>query len=181
MKPRIPEVTRQDDLFRSRLENLISPRHPLVVLARRIEWEALNTEFGAFYGDAVVGQPPKATRLMAGLLYLKHAFSLSDETLLERWVGNPYWQVFCGMEYFQHEPPVHPSSLRRYRTRLGPAGCEELLRQTIAAGLAEGVSGKRDLTEVLVDTTRWAWSPVSKSPLSWRHMRYREGPTTVIR
>jgi transposase, IS5 family len=153
MKPRTPEVTPQDDLFRSRLENLIAPRHPLVLLARQIDWEGLNTEFGAFYEDAVVGQPPKATRLMVGLLYLKHTYSLSDEALLERWVENPYWQAFCGMEYFQHEPPIHPSSLSRYRTRLGPAGCEELLRRTIVAGLAEGVIEKRDLTEVLVDTT----------------------------
>jgi transposase, IS5 family len=59
----------------------------------------------------VVGQPPKATRLMVELLYLKHTYSLSDEALLERWVENPYWQAFCGMEYFQHEPPIHPSSL----------------------------------------------------------------------
>ena len=153
MKPRTPEITPQGDLFRSRLENLIAPRHPLVLLARQIDWEGLNTEFGAFFEGAVVGQPPKATRLMVGLLYLKHAYSLSDEALLERWVENPYWQAFCGMEYFQHEPPIHPSSLSRYRTRLGPAGCEELLRRTIVAGLAEGVIEKRDLTEVLVDAT----------------------------
>jgi IS5 family transposase len=57
------------------------------------------------------------------------------------------------MEYFQHELPIHPSSLSRYRTRVGQAGCEELLRRTIAAGLAEGVIEKRDRTEVLVDTT----------------------------
>jgi transposase, IS5 family len=93
MKPRPPEVTPQDDLFRSRLENLISPRHPLVLLARRIDWEGLNMEFGVFYEDAVVGQPPKTTRLMAGLLYLKHTYSLSDEALLERWVENVYWRV----------------------------------------------------------------------------------------
>jgi transposase, IS5 family len=55
MKPRTPEVTPQDDLFRSRLENLISPRHPLVLLAQRIDWEGLNREFGSFYDDAVVG------------------------------------------------------------------------------------------------------------------------------
>jgi transposase, IS5 family len=90
MKPLTPEVTRQYDLFRSRLENLIAPRQPLV---RRIDWEGLNTGFGGFYDGATVGQPPKATRLMAGLLYLKHAFSLSDEALLERWVENVYWRV----------------------------------------------------------------------------------------
>jgi transposase, IS5 family len=65
---------------------------------------------------------------------------LSDEALLERLVESPYWQAFCGMEYFQHEPPIHPSSLSRYRTRLGPAGCEELLRRTIVARLADRVT-----------------------------------------
>ena len=73
----------------------------------------MNTEFGAFYEDAVVGQPPKATRRMAGLLHLKHTFRLWDQALLERRVENPYWQAFCGTEYFQHEPTVHASRLSR--------------------------------------------------------------------
>jgi transposase, IS5 family len=54
MKPRTPEVTPQDDLFRSRLENLVSPRHPLVRLAERIDWDALNDRLGAYYEDAAV-------------------------------------------------------------------------------------------------------------------------------
>ena len=140
-------------MFRSRLDNLISPRHPLVPLAQRIDWEGLNKDFGAFYEDTVVGQPPKKTRPMARLPYLKHAFSLSDEVLLERRVENVYWQAFCGMEYSQHEPPIHPSSLSRYRTRRGPAGCEKLLPRPIVARMAVGVIQKRDLTQVPVDTT----------------------------
>jgi IS5 family transposase len=86
MKPRNPEGTPQDDLFRSRLENLVSPKHPLVRLAERIDWNALNERLGAYCEDAAVGQPPKPTQLMAGLLSLKHAYSLSDEALVERWV-----------------------------------------------------------------------------------------------
>jgi IS5 family transposase len=81
------------------------------------------------------------------------AYSLSDEALVERWVENPYWQAFCGEEFFQHEPPIHPTSLTRYRKRLGPTGCEELLRLTLAAGIAQGVIQERDLGEVVVDTT----------------------------
>ena len=92
MKPRTPEVTPQDDLFRSRLENLIAPRHPLVLLAQRIDWEGLNTEFGAFYEDAGVGEPPRATRLMVGLLYLstptvfptRHCSSAGSKILIGR-------------------------------------------------------------------------------------------------
>jgi transposase, IS5 family len=82
MKPRTPGVTPQDDLLRSRLENLVSPRHPLVRLAERIDWDALNDRPGAYYEDAAVGQPPKPTRLMAGLLNLKHAYSLVTTQML---------------------------------------------------------------------------------------------------
>jgi IS5 family transposase len=113
----------------------------------------MNRLLGEYYEDAVVGQPPKPTRLMAGLLYLKDTFALSDEELIARWVENAYWQYFCGETYFQHEPPIHLTSLTRYRQRLGPAGCEELLQLTIEAGLAEKVIEEHDMAEVLIDTT----------------------------
>ena len=153
MKPQTPEDAPQDDLFRHRLDNIISLQHPLARLAERIDWEAMNQLLGEYYEETVVGQPPKPTRLMAGLLYLKHTFALSDEVLIARWVENPYWQYFCGETYFQHEPPIHPTSLTRYRQRLGQAGCEELLQLTIEAGVAERVIDQRDMAEVLVDTT----------------------------
>ena len=153
MKPRTLDDAPQDDLFRHRLDNIISLQHPLVRLADRLDWEAMNRLFGDYYEEAVVGQPPKPTRLMAGLLYLKHTFALSDEELVARWVENAYWQFFCGETYFQHEPPIHPTSLTRYRQRLGQAGCEELLQSTIEAGVAEKVIEERDMAEVLIDTT----------------------------
>ena len=153
MKPQTPDDAPQDDLFRHRLDNIISLKHPLVRLAQRIDWEAMNQLFGEYYEETAVGQPPKPTRLMAGLLYLKHTFALSDEALIARWVENAHWQYFCGETYFQHEPPIHPTSLTRYRQRLGQAGCEELLQLTIEAGVAERVIDQRDMAEVLVDTT----------------------------
>ena len=153
MKPQTPDDTPQGDLFRHRLDNIISMQHALVRLAERIDWDGMNRVLGDYYEDTVVGQPPKPTRLMAGLLYLKHTFALSDEELVARWVENAYWQYFCGETYFQHEPPIHPTSLTRYRQRLGQAGCEELLQLTIEAGVAEKVVEERDMAEVLVDTT----------------------------
>lgn len=48
----------------------------------------MNQLLGEYYEEAVMGQPPKLTRLMAGLLYLKHTFALSDEELIARWVEN---------------------------------------------------------------------------------------------
>jgi IS5 family transposase len=67
------------------------------------------------------------------LLYLQHAFDLSDEEVVAMWIENPYWQVFTGETYLQTSPPIDPSSLSRWRKRLGEAGMEELLAQSIEA------------------------------------------------
>lgn len=73
-----------------------------------------------------------------GLHYLKHTFDLSDEVVVEQWVENPYWQYFCGGEYFEHDYPLDPSSLTNWRKRVGESGMEGLLSETIRAGLATG-------------------------------------------
>ena len=96
MKARPLEPSPQEDLFPHRLDNLIDLQHPLAHLAERLDWAALDASFGEFYADGESGQPPKATRLMCGLLYLKHTYALSDEPLVERWMENPYYQYFCG-------------------------------------------------------------------------------------
>ena len=67
----------------------------------------------------------------SGLHYLKHAFNESDESVVGRFLENPYWQYFCGFEYFQHELPLDPSSLVRWRKRLGPERLEKMLVQTL--------------------------------------------------
>jgi IS5 family transposase len=72
---------------------------------------------------------------------------------VQRWIENPYWQWFCGCEYFQHELPCDPSSLTRWRKRLGPEGLETLLSATIQAGLESGAVRSSSLERVSVDTT----------------------------
>ncbi len=64
---------------------------------------------------------------MVGLEYLKQMHDLSDEQVVTSWVENPYWQYLCGEEYFQHQLPIDPSSLSRFRQRIGETGCEKLL------------------------------------------------------
>ena len=59
---------------------------------------------------------------MVSLLYLKHAFDLSDEALAERWSENVLWQYFSGREYYEHRPPCDPSQLSRFRKAIGEAG-----------------------------------------------------------
>jgi hypothetical protein len=97
MRPKERRETGEQDLFRSRLEQIIDLEHALVRLAKAIDWCFLEAKFGAAYSDRP-GHPPLPTRLMAGLAILKHTYDLSDEALCERWVENPYFQYFCGEE-----------------------------------------------------------------------------------
>jgi hypothetical protein len=89
MRPKERRETGAQDLFRSRLGQIIDLDHGLAELARTIDWRFLEEKFGADYSDKP-GHPPLPTRLMAGLAILKHTYDLSDERLCERWVENPY-------------------------------------------------------------------------------------------
>ncbi len=90
---------------------------------------------------------------MIALQYLKFTFDLSDEQVCDGWVENPYWQAFGGNQYFEHSRPVDPSSMTRFRKRIGEAGAEELLKETIQAGLRLKAIKPHELKRVNVDTT----------------------------
>ena len=152
MKPHSARNEDQSELFRSRLDSQINMNHELVRLSSLIDWSVFDDRFGTLY-HADRGSPGKPTRLMVGLLYLKHIHRLSDEQLVHGWLENPYWQYFCGESHFQTEWPIDPSSLTRYRQRIGDSGCEWLLQQTIQAGIRSGSVRKSHLKRVTVDTT----------------------------
>lgn len=142
----------QRELFGARLSELLNPEHPLYVLAERIDWSQFDTAIDACYADEL-GRPGVNTRLMVGLLYLKHAFDESDESVVARWVENPYWQFFCGCQYMQHELPIDPSSLSRWRKRVGAERLEKLLEATIHTALAMKAVRPQEFQQVNVDTT----------------------------
>lgn len=93
------------------------------------------------------GRPALATRLMAALLYLKHVYALGDEDTVRR------WQRFSGKRYFQHDLPCDPSSLLRWRQRIGESGCEWLLAQRIEAAKRGRVVKRASLDTAVPDTT----------------------------
>lgn len=132
--------------------NQLDLRHPLVRLAGLIAWEAFEDEFGPLYHEST-GRPGKPIRLMVGLTYLKHTYDLSDEEVCARWAENPYWQFLCGFAYFQHRLPIDPSSLTRWRGRVGPQGMETLLEATVDAAVVAGAVRERSLKRISVDTT----------------------------
>lgn len=151
MKPRKPSVE-QDDIRRARLVEMIDMRHELVKLATLIDWDVFEREWAGFF-PSHTGRPATSPRLVAGLCYLQHAFALSDEAVVARWAENPYWQHFCGETFFQHRLPIDPSSMTRWRQRIGEEGVEWLLTQTIEAGKRAGSVKGNDLKRVTVDTT----------------------------
>jgi len=152
MRPRERRETGEQDLFRSRLDQIIDMNHALVKLARTIDWGFLEDKFGAVYKDGA-GQPPLPTRLMAGLAILKHTYNLSDEMVCELWIENPYYQYFCGEEFFQHQLPLDRSSMTNWRQRMGEERLQALLQESLAAATRSGAMKPGDLARVIVDTT----------------------------
>jgi IS5 family transposase len=152
MRPKDRRDTGQTDLLRSRLDAIIDMAHPLVKLAQTIDWSFLQERFGAVYEDKP-GRPPLPTRLMAGLAILKHTYDLSDEVLCERWVENPYYQFFCGEEFFQHRLTFDRSSLTRWRQRMGEERLQALLQESLAVATKTKAIKPTDLNRIIVDTT----------------------------
>ena len=150
------------DFFRARLDGMVDPRHPLVVLTGRLPWAQIEqvlaphfarkaapagtavaqdllgerqVEFGG--GVSSAGRPRLPIRLMASLLYLKNSFNLSDEELVARWSENVVWQFFSGMEYYEPRLPCDTTQIGRFRTAVGEEGLEQLLKSTTRDGCGD--------------------------------------------
>lgn len=167
-----------DDFFRARLDGMIDPRHALAVLAQRLPWarieqavapcfarkarpEQLLVDDDLFGSTAQVvggsvsnaGRARRPLRLMIALLLLKNSFDLSDEELVARFAENVYWQYFAGYEYFCPTPPCDATQIGRFRSALGEAGMEELLKATVETAVDIGAVRKSEFERLIVDTT----------------------------
>ena len=152
MRPRERRDSGQNGPVRARLDQIVDLDHPLAKLARSIDWRFLEAAVrrGLF---RQAGQPPLPTRLMAGLAILKHMHDLSDEDLCARWVENPYYQLFCGEEFFRHKLTFDRSSLTRWRQRMGEEKLVALIQESLAVATRTGAAKPADFSKVIVDTT----------------------------
>jgi len=136
----------QLNMFQTPLEKMINLKHELCLLAEKIDWDNIEKEFSKYYKD--IGRPSVPVRNIVGLILLKQIYNQSDESVIERWIENPYWQYFCGETYFQFEQPFDPSDFVHFRDRIGEEGAEKLLKLSI------DLFGKAaQEKEVLIDTT----------------------------
>ena len=136
----------QQNLFKTRLTDLINLEHPLVKLSQEFSWDKMELEFQNLYSEQ--GRPSIPIRKIAGMLLLKEMFKESDESVVERWIENAYWQFFTGEEFFQTKQPFDPSEFVHFRKRLKESGLEFLLSQSVA--LHPKAKNER---EVQIDTT----------------------------
>ena len=167
-----------DDFFRARLEQMIDLKHPLAVLANRMPWSQIEVALAPSFvredregkvigesdlfgttlaiaggGVSAAGRPRLSIRLMASLLYLKHAYNLSDDDVVERWAENVVWQYFSGQTYYEPKVPCDATQVGRFRKAIGEAGVEELLKATIDTAVATKAIRPTEFERIIVDST----------------------------
>lgn len=144
--------SRSSSNLRPLLKDQLNLEHPLVKLSQAMDWDELERELGQQVSSEG-GRPALPTRLLVGLHYLKALYDESDESIVGKWVENPYWQYFCGEETFQHEFPCHPTSLPKWRQRVGVEGVEKLLKQVLHTAMKLQALKPSEIVQVNVDTT----------------------------
>ena len=90
-------------------------------------------------------------RTIVGLLILIQIYNLGDETVVKRYLENPYWQHFCGEVHFQYQLPFDPSDFVHFRKRIGEEGMKKIFKQSIDLFGEDFIL--KEVKEVRVDTT----------------------------
>ena len=171
-------MTQTIDFFRARLDAMIDLRHPLAVLATRLPWSQLEAELAPIWrresrdgvlpegedwfgsggvlvaaGVSYAGRSRLPIRLMCSLLYLKHAFNLSDEETCERWAENVVWQYFSGVDYYEPRLPCDATQIGRFRTAIGEVGLQAILKATIDTAVTSKAIKPAEFERIIVDST----------------------------
>lgn len=134
------------------LEEILDKTHGLYQLANRLNWDYLVNAYGPCYSENK-GRPGIPIRVIAGLHYLKYLENESDESIVEKFRENPYWQYFCGFDTFQHRFPCHPTTLVKWRKKVGIEGVEKLLEETINTAKREALLPEKLCRGLNIDTT----------------------------
>ena len=126
---KVTKHTTQIDIFGG-LGDSLDQKHSLYLLANSINWALFDDSFKEHYSQNM-GAPAKPIRLMVSLLILKYVRNLSDESLVEQWAENCYYQYLSGEQTFKPKIPCVPTELVAFRKRIGEAGVELILKESI--------------------------------------------------
>ena len=111
------------------------PKTSNLHLANKVNWQLFEDSFTPLYCSDN-GRPAKPIRLMVALLILKHLHNISDESVVEQWSENVYYQYFCGQKEFIPVEPCEASELVHFRHRIGESGIELILKERVFALMA---------------------------------------------
>lgn len=142
----------QDRLFEKRLSDQLNPSHELMIFAEVMDWESLERKFQDHFSSET-GAPARPARLVIGVMLLQHMYKLSDEAVVAHWVENPYWQAFCDYDFLQWRFPIHPTTLVKWRKRIGEKGLETVMNILVDTALRTGTIRKQSLKKAIADTT----------------------------
>ena len=116
-------------------------------MANQVNWQQFDEAFKDLYCPDN-GRPAKPIRRMVSLLMLKHIRNLSDESVVEQWSENSYYQYFSGEQSFVAKMPCESSELVHFRKRIGEKGIELMFKESIR------INGKdSDEDQGTIDTT----------------------------
>ena len=137
----LPRKKDQNQLgFYSTFEEQLNHQHPLYILANTIRWNIFDEAFSKHY-STTMGAPAKPIRLMVSLLILKQLRNLSDESVVEQWSENAYYQYFSGESCFSSKLPCVPTEIIEFRKRIGEEGVELILKESIRINGKDGQKG----------------------------------------
>ena len=142
------DKTPQLNMYQVPLVQFINKEHELYQLAERINKDELEQDLSVYY-CIDNGRLSIPIRKIVGVILLKRMFNESDESVVDRWKENPYWQHLCGEVNFQHHWPFDPTELIKFRQRLGEKGMERILKLSIDLYERKEIQEKK----VLVDST----------------------------
>ena len=168
------------DFFRARLGDMVNHEDPLVILARQMPWDEIETYLSQFFvrqpkagvvtavddlfgtysqcqggGVSSSGRKRLPIRLMASLLYLAYRDHHSDEAVVQRWSESVPYQHFSGGDkaYYEHRKPCDASQISRFRRALGEDGVEYLLKVTLAVAVRMKLVPVEAFQTITVDST----------------------------
>ncbi len=116
--------------FYSTFEEQLDHGHPLYILAGQVHWQEFEKAFAKHYSQTM-GAPSKPIRLMVSLLILKQLRNLSDESVVEQWSENVFYQYFSGEQFYASRKPCVPTELVEFRKRIGEEGVEIIFKESI--------------------------------------------------
>jgi len=85
---------------------------------------------------------------MVGLLILNHLRNITDESIVDQWQENVYYQYFCWEEVFSQKQPNSSTELVKFRKRIKPEGIELIFKESIRINGKDG-----EEKEAIIDTT----------------------------